>query len=598
MKVVITEQFKEAYKTLFDELQRVIGSEDVSIQEGSLATYFAALQSAQKSGLNISNKFFRLPLEEPTFDVDMDSRTITVPTIFKNYGLGVQGDTRAEIVFFKVPRYYDVMDLNPNMDSVGSAWVVQWQNTNNKIVKSGNSPVVFTDAASEEVQKPDGTVETIEYVLLGWVITNEMTESSGNLEFALRFYTTEPSSDGSGNVVTYSIATQKAGCPIKGSLDLDIKDIVYDNDLENLIRNRPIYSGVINSMDGAAPTITLNLDNSHEYELSTDEENYSAYEVLEDSDGNPLYPDGIRTFTVEGESPDGGTVVYRWYRGREQLQDVLEKVVEEDPTYTAVTAGTYFAQIGNYKPETGTRWINSNTVTIPAAADLKYGDVTLFPTMMYSLGASPNEEQQGYKNSLTFDVTGYARPEHVKYTWTVDGQKVTEGVSGNTYVPPVDLEGTISCSAINYRNNTHSEPLVVSTPCTLRAWPDKPTAVNLEFVQTPGVIGGAITASVQFPPESPSSKEGRDKEWNIIWTREQDIDGATDSHQLAQKTLSISATFAVPTKQTYNTYTYRCKVNHEVFKNTALYKAGEPVQSKAIIIKVDKSGEITVTNEV
>lgn len=592
MKVIITEQFKDAYKKLFDELQTAI-SGGVSIQEDSLATYFAALEYAQEQGLNISNKFFRLPLEEPVFEVDMDTRMISVPTVFKNNGLGVQGDTRAEIVFFKVPRYYDVMDLNPDMNNVGSAWVVQWQNTNNKVVKSGNSPVIFTDAANEIITKSDGTTETIEYVLLGWVITNEMTESSGNLEFALRFYTLD-SQDGE-NVVTYSLATQKAGCPIKGSLDLDVKSIVYDNELENLIRTRPIYSGVINSMDGAAPTIILDLDNTQEYELSTEVEEYTKYEALVDGEGNLLYPDGVRTFEVEGESPDEGTIVYRWYRGKEQLQDVLDKVIEEDPSYTVVTAGTYFAQIGNYHQETGTRWINTKTITVPAAAPLQYGAVDKFPTMMYSLGEVLEDDQEGYKNTLIFDVTGYAKPEHVKYTWSVDGEEVTEGVNGNAYIPPKDLEGTVSCSAVNYRNNTKSDPLVVSVPCTLRAWPDKPTSVTLEFNQTAGQVGGTISATVNFETNSPSID--REKEWNIIWTREQDIDGATDSHQLAQKTKDISVAFAVPTKQTYNTYTYRCKVNHEVFKGHTLYKAGDPTQSKAITIKVDRAGEITVETE-
>lgn len=594
MKVIITEQFKEAYKKLFDELQAAI-SDGVAIQEDSLATYFAALEYAQEQGLNISNKFFRLPLEEPMFEVDMDTRMISVPTAFKNNGLGVQGDTRAEIVFFKVPRYYDVMDLNPDMNNVGSAWVVQWQNTNNKVVKSGNSPVIFTDAANEIITKADGTTENIEYVLLGWVITNEMTESSGNLEFALRFYTLD-SQDGE-NVVTYSLATQKAGCPIKGSLDLDVKNIVYDNELENLIRTRPIYSGVINSMDGAAPTIILDLDNTQEYELSTEVDGYAEYATLVDTEGNQLYPDGVYTFKVEGESPDNGTIVYRWYRGKEQLQDILNKVTEEDPSYTAVTAGTYFAQIGNHHKETGTRWINTKTVVVPAAAPLQYGAVDKFPTMMYSLGETLEDDQEGYKNTLIFDVTGYAKPEHVKYTWSVDGEEVTEGVNGNSYIPPKGLEGTVSCSAVNYRNNTKSDPLVVSVPCTLRAWPDKPTSVVLEFNQTAGQVSGTISATVNFEIGSPSAEKEKEKELNIIWTREQDVDGATDSHQLAQKTKDISVTFTVPTKQTYNTYTYRCKVNHEVFKGHTLYKAGDPTQSKAIIIKVDRAGEITVETE-
>lgn len=588
MKVVITKKFKEEYKKLFDDLQIDVAQYGVSLQEGELATYFNALQVAREHGKNLSNKFYRLPLEEPPFEVDMDARTITVPNEFKNVGVGVKGDTNAEIIFFKVPRWFDAMDLNETL------CVVQWYNANNKKVKQGNSPVILTDVYSEEVviNAETGETESHDFVLLGWVITNEMTEQSGSIEFALRFYALDYGTDPA--TITYSVATQKSSCAIKGTLDLDVVGAELDTDLENLIRTRPVYSGVINSLDGAAPTIVLDLDNTVEYELSTDAEGYEDYAELKDEDGNLLYPDGILRLAVKGESPNkdqGGEVVYRWYRGKEQLYDVLENVVEEDEEYVVTTAGTYFAQIGNKTAASGTRWINTKTATIPAAAELKHGDISKFPIKMYSLGETPSAEegQTTYTNKLIFDVTGYNKLADVKYTWTLDDVEVTDGVDGNTYIPPKDTEGIVSCHAINYRNNTKSEPLAVGTSCVLRAWPDKPTEVKLTYNDS------KITAEPIFPLDSKSAIHP--EEWVISWTCDKVTEKATGVSNLSDTTLTITPVLEQPANATYNSYSYRCKIYHKVFDGTNMVVSGELTESKKVTLKKDRNGKVTVEYE-
>ena len=50
-------------------------------------------------------------MDEETFDIDANSRTITVPPSFK-HGVGVKGDQVAEIIYFKIDRYFDATDLN------------------------------------------------------------------------------------------------------------------------------------------------------------------------------------------------------------------------------------------------------------------------------------------------------------------------------------------------------------------------------------------------------------------------------------------------------------------------------------------------------
>ena len=54
---------------------------------------------------NLDLKFLRLPLDEPLFEIDANSRKINVDaTPFKTNGLSVQGDNLAETIFFKITR--------------------------------------------------------------------------------------------------------------------------------------------------------------------------------------------------------------------------------------------------------------------------------------------------------------------------------------------------------------------------------------------------------------------------------------------------------------------------------------------------------------
>ena len=72
----------------------------------------------------IDLKYTILPLDEETFDIDANSRKITIPNSFKS-GVGVQGDQVAEIIYFKINRYFDATDLNTqNIYRVGKC---QWR---------------------------------------------------------------------------------------------------------------------------------------------------------------------------------------------------------------------------------------------------------------------------------------------------------------------------------------------------------------------------------------------------------------------------------------------------------------------------------------
>jgi len=121
--------------------------------------------------------FLRLPLDEPTFDIDANSRVITVPAEFKKNGLSVKNDEIAEIVYFTIDRYYDTIDLySPDINII-----IQWEGAPDakKESLSGLSAALFRDCI-----RIDGN----EKVIFGWAIDGRITKNAGTIKFAVHFY--------------------------------------------------------------------------------------------------------------------------------------------------------------------------------------------------------------------------------------------------------------------------------------------------------------------------------------------------------------------------------------------------------------------------
>lgn len=99
------------YKALFEEASAALKN----IDDGEtydeiydLEGYFSVLEQLS----NIDIKYTILPLDEEYFKIDANTRTIEVPSSFKKNGIAVQGDEVAEIIYFKIARYFDFTDLN------------------------------------------------------------------------------------------------------------------------------------------------------------------------------------------------------------------------------------------------------------------------------------------------------------------------------------------------------------------------------------------------------------------------------------------------------------------------------------------------------
>lgn len=514
LQLAVVDEYQDLFEEMNTKYAELFAAQNPPLTVTDLVTYYRGLQvvlnnqEGEGAVEKPNPKYFRLPLDEPEFKINMDTRTITVPTAFANYGVGVQGDACAEIVFFTCDRFFDGVDLSAmvpglstNADTSAYDCVVQWTNTASRV--SQNSKVVLADA----------TEDTITF---GWMITQKMTESSGTIEFAVRWMQLE-----NGKIV-YSVSTQKASIQVKSTLNLN-----YDNteveDISDLIYTRPFYSGVLNSMEGSAPQVKKNLTAgvldlvplTAPTPVEEGAEGYDAYLEAKAAYEAQVaqYPDGTLPLEVEATSPDGMTIEYQWYNGLNMIEGAVQN------EYTAVAPGTYYAKIGNNgeAANRGTRYVTTPSVVVPAPDEIKFvaleNDYDYFGAKTYSDGQK--KLVVAVKNVNGEDANG-----NVSYVWKrapLDAPTAFVAINDantNEYLPTVDDEAYFTCEAVNKKNNAQSATINKNaTPVMVRAEPDRPTAVNIVFDEENQML--KIQGNITWPEGSKSIDHPT--EWFYKW---------------------------------------------------------------------------------
>lgn len=182
-------------------------------------------------------KYFLMPLDEPFFEIDANTRKITVPQHFAKNGVGVHGDHMAEVLYFRVDRYFDYQDLYACDDIV-----INWQFRPANASRNAEVQTYTSFALA-----PDETYDP-GHIVFGWVIGNyvngkdeeghdiiaHMTPSRGTLTFSISFLKKE------SNEFSYMLNTQMASVNIYDSLT--IEDPTKLDDL-----NKTLIKGLVNS---------------------------------------------------------------------------------------------------------------------------------------------------------------------------------------------------------------------------------------------------------------------------------------------------------------------------------------------------------------
>ena len=154
-----TTNLDSQYMDLFAEIK---DKSQGKITVENLEQFFGSIQEIAA----LDSKYLRLPLDEPMFEIDANSRKINVDaTPFKANGLSVQGDHLAETVFFKIDRYYDTMDL------MNTDIYVNWK--------------MGTASGRDECSiKSDSIIPG--YIVFAWPIHDKITAKGGSLQFSVQ----------------------------------------------------------------------------------------------------------------------------------------------------------------------------------------------------------------------------------------------------------------------------------------------------------------------------------------------------------------------------------------------------------------------------
>lgn len=267
---MITNQ-NHAYASLFATASQALNITNPDEYISSLNEYFAAIEDLAQIDL----KFTILPLDEETFDIDANSRTITVPPSFK-HGVGVKGDQVAEIIYFKIDRYFDATDLNTQNI------YIEWENAKGE---QGLSKEYVRDITTD----PD-------HIIFGWPLASQITEYAGAIKFAVRFYSFKDPTAAEKEIV-YSFATQPQTIMINNTMDFAIADEGIqrlEDDVIDMIKARFQNSEKDDvTTDVPAPTFLLNLATG-EYDVYTKD----------------TYDEDPNSYALQAQAVGSGNVTY------------------------------------------------------------------------------------------------------------------------------------------------------------------------------------------------------------------------------------------------------------------------------------------------
>lgn len=475
-------------------------------------------EKLQEQNLN-DISYFMLPIDEPLFEINANTRLIKIPDEFKT-GISVQGDEVAETIFFSIDRYYDTTDFYDDYIIP----VIQWKyadetGINAYHLSATTGKVVMIDESSTT----GGTIK----VVFGWPISSEVTSRAANIQFSVRFYTMVDND--SGEVITnleqyadgrleYSFSTLNAMTKINPSLAVNMNEVTFIDNKNSLIWQRmrnskpadlnlqainpiieyfdpkagtfadldetgyltlkvkPIYpSGTVATRIGQQIYEIWRIDQNNNEELYASGTAASIYDIINDGEeGFDIDYIPIPKSEKERNSTDlyfkqvtleDGNIDYQVYDEKELIDGLFKRV----QTYKIDTAGKYYVNIINKINDTN----KANNMTKPFEIALPTNPI---------VGESNEDKYDNYILRFVVDDEGIDTPEIIPVTLTLSAVDTDEGstLTYNWYrsenengenkvllteVPQenvafnVNQPGYYYLEAINYRNNAEAKVL-------------------------------------------------------------------------------------------------------------------------------------------
>lgn len=493
-------------------------------------------EKLQEQNLN-DISYFMLPIDEPLFEINANTRSITIPDAFKT-GISVQGDEVAETIFFSIDRYFDTTDFYDDYIIP----VIQWKYADESGVgayhlSAATGKIVLIDESS----KTGGTIK----VVFGWPISSEVTARATNIQFSVRFYTIV---DDKGELITewekysdgqleYSFSTLNAVTKINPSLDVKMNEgaFSYDNknhliwqrmrnskpadlnlqainpiieyfdpkagtfaDLDETgyltLKVKPIYpSGTVATRIGQQIYEIWRIDQNNNEELYASGTAASIYDIINDGEeGFDIDYIPVPKSEKERNSTDlyfkqvtleDGSIDYQVYDEKELIEGLFKRV----QTYKIDTAGKYYVNIINKINDTN----KANNMTKPFEIALPTNPI---------VGESNEDKYDNYILRFVVDDEGIETPEVIPVTLTLSAID-TDGGSPLTYQwfrsdkdndsKPVLLEGkttpTISVNEMGYyyleaTNHRNKAPAPIMSKKGIRVTYPATTANSVKYM--------------------------------------------------------------------------------------------------------------------
>ena len=257
----------------------------LNLSEGEISTlelYFSRLGDLVKTN---NTKFVTLPLDEPHFVINANTREIIIPEEFTKNGIAVAGDVIAENIFFEVDRYFDAQDLH-NVSQIYIQWEVPA--ANNQVRKGISVPWCKDISNSDKL-------------IFGWALTQEMVQYSGTIKLSVMFADiVNPEAD--VPQINYALNTKPAQAKIFGSLDY-LSHKVYTSNPGKGVYDR-LTNSDIGGVQANPPYFVANDADYNSYSIwaTTADDNESNHVITVD---RPVYLRAAAnpsSYTASGES--------------------------------------------------------------------------------------------------------------------------------------------------------------------------------------------------------------------------------------------------------------------------------------------------------
>lgn len=490
------------YTKYFEEATKILDAAGVE-HKGiyNLSTYFQHLDTLIEIG---GPKYLRIPVEEDFFEINTDTREIKAPKELaeNKWVVGVKDDHLAEILWFKVNRFYDGQDLAvcfpldnrpAEFKGYGQTYV-QWQIAQGNVVKAYGLDVVAHPAYDED------------YLYFGWYLrsTGEHEgplQYSGDLTFSIRFQfhvgnqSDHPDQPDLRTAVLFSFNTKTLKLTILNNLiekiPVDQTTGGYSNlNIENIADQsytRPRFSTVFDSTDSPKAFIKKDLPGP----VDLDENNQVILNV---------------------EAQGTGILKYEWRKDGNKIvtaEDSPEYIITYNPETKVSVIGDYTVGIGNEDPNTKkTRWITSDPAVILGPSkihilpekDIKPQGFADLPHIL-SVGVEQERDRRFYLQKGTLSYTWYKLPLDDNYKdkyaiETLEPDNINEKIivgHDESYTTDLNKSGRYQVAIINSHNGEETKP-IFSHYCTIKEKPQLPTKVELKYTKT----NKTITAKVKM----------------------------------------------------------------------------------------------------